>query len=90
MSMERPYTKQDDGPDEIQRLEVETGIQPPGCRHKDAWEQIRFHDGNGERLARALGWFSIGFGLVEVAAPRGLANLIATLYYLKATGSRPR
>jgi uncharacterized membrane protein len=29
-----------------------------------------------ERLARALGWFSIGLGLAEVAAPRGLANMI--------------
>jgi uncharacterized membrane protein len=29
-----------------------------------------------ERAARALGWFSIGLGLAEVAAPRRLARLI--------------
>jgi len=29
-----------------------------------------------ERLAHALGWFSIGLGLAEIAAPRGLAKLI--------------
>lgn len=30
----------------------------------------------GEGLARSLGWFSIGLGLAEVAAPRGVARLI--------------
>ncbi len=29
-----------------------------------------------ERLAHALGWLSIGLGLAEIAAPRGLAKLI--------------
>jgi uncharacterized membrane protein len=29
-----------------------------------------------EQLARGLGWFSIGLGLAEVIAPRGLARLI--------------
>jgi uncharacterized membrane protein len=29
-----------------------------------------------ERLAHALGWLSIGLGLAEIAAPRGLARLI--------------
>jgi uncharacterized membrane protein len=29
-----------------------------------------------ERLAHALGWFSIGLGFAEIAAPRGLAKLI--------------
>ena len=31
---------------------------------------------NAERLALGLGWFSIGLGLVEVAAPRSLARAI--------------
>lgn len=31
---------------------------------------------NGEELARGLGWFSIGLGLAEVAAPRGIAKVV--------------
>lgn len=31
---------------------------------------------NAERLANALGWFSIGLGLAELAAPRAVAQLI--------------
>jgi hypothetical protein len=30
----------------------------------------------GGQLARALGWFSLGLGLVEVVAPRKLGKLI--------------
>jgi uncharacterized membrane protein len=29
-----------------------------------------------ERLARGLGWFSIGLGLAQIAAPRGVARMI--------------
>jgi len=35
-----------------------------------------FVPGREGQLARALGWFSIGLGLAEVAAPRGLARTI--------------
>jgi uncharacterized membrane protein len=31
---------------------------------------------NDEKLARALGWFSIGLGLAQLAAPRGVAKMI--------------
>lgn len=31
---------------------------------------------SGEGLANALGWFSIGLGLAQIAAPRGVARLI--------------
>ncbi|HEY1402568.1 MAG TPA: SRPBCC family protein [Pyrinomonadaceae bacterium] len=31
---------------------------------------------NGEELARGLGWFSIGLGLAEVAAPSGIATVV--------------
>ncbi|HEY6399892.1 MAG TPA: SRPBCC family protein [Blastocatellia bacterium] len=31
---------------------------------------------NEEKIARGLGWFSIGLGLAEIAAPEGLAKLI--------------
>jgi uncharacterized membrane protein len=33
-------------------------------------------NGNSERLVNALGWFSIGLGLAELAAPRAVAQLI--------------
>lgn len=45
----------------------------PGDRGRDTPES---DDAHGERLARALGWFSIGLGLAEVVAPRGVARLI--------------
>jgi uncharacterized membrane protein len=32
--------------------------------------------GNGSGLSRAMGWFSIGLGLAQVAAPRRMARLI--------------
>jgi hypothetical protein len=32
--------------------------------------------GREKQLARALGWFSIGLGLTEVVAPRGIARLV--------------
>jgi len=31
---------------------------------------------NGEELARGLGWFSIGLGLAETLAPRGIAKIV--------------
>jgi uncharacterized membrane protein len=46
------------------------------------------------RLARGLGWFSIGLGLAEVAAPRAVARLIgireddSTNSVMRAMGSR--
>jgi len=33
-------------------------------------------DSNAERLAKGLGWFSIGLGLAQIAAPREMAHLI--------------
>jgi sugar lactone lactonase YvrE len=38
-------------------------------------------NGNGAALARALGWFSIGLGLVEAITPRSTARLIGTEGY---------
>lgn len=32
--------------------------------------------GNGERLARGLGWLSVGLGIAHVVAPRALARMI--------------
>jgi uncharacterized membrane protein len=33
-------------------------------------------DGGAERLARSLGWFSLGLGLTQLTAPRGVARMI--------------
>ena len=43
-------------------------------RADDAVE--RTDDRQSERLARALGWFSIGLGLAEVVAPHSVARLV--------------
>jgi uncharacterized membrane protein len=68
-----------------------TTLQPPSetkRRWEDVGEPTRFEWDQGpelvsrhqadrtERTARALGWFSIGLGLAEVAAPRRVARLI--------------
>jgi uncharacterized membrane protein len=45
------------------------------CRNGDQHDRDSQND-NAERLANALGWFSIGLGLAELAAPRALAQLI--------------
>src|SRR3954469_404860 len=45
----------------------------PGGRYQ---EGRRRSEGNGERLAQGLGWFSLGLGLAQIAAPGGMARLI--------------
>jgi len=48
-----------------------------GSRHEGAGrQQSGFNNMNEERLANALGWFSIGLGLAQLAAPRGMARLV--------------
>ena len=44
-----------------------------GGRHG---EGRRRSGGNGERLAQGLGWFSLGLGLAQIAAPDRMARLI--------------
>jgi uncharacterized membrane protein len=41
----------------------------------ELWEQTGLKDIGAERLARGLGWFSIGLGLTELLAPRLVAKL---------------
>jgi uncharacterized membrane protein len=38
-------------------------------------EQLGLQNVNEERLARGLGWFSLGLGLAELLAPRGVAKI---------------
>jgi uncharacterized membrane protein len=48
-------------------------------RHaRDGQQQTGLLNVNAEQLARGLGWFSIGLGLAEVLAPRGVAKLAGT------------
>jgi uncharacterized membrane protein len=63
-------------------------------RALDAWQQREPHDTREERLARALGWVSIGLGVAALAAPHGVARLIgikdggASRTTLRAVGLR--
>jgi uncharacterized membrane protein len=46
---------------------------------RNYWSELKpsaLVNGNGEQIARGLGWFSIGLGLAEVAAPRALARFL--------------
>jgi len=45
-------------------------------RARDQVESSREAGGTGDSLANGLGWFSIGLGLAQIAAPRGMARLI--------------
>ena len=51
--------------------------EPPRLRRTDhgSSKQARSSRTTDHRLARALGWFSIGLGLAEVVAPRHVAKL---------------
>jgi uncharacterized membrane protein len=40
------------------------------------WDRTAESNGRAERLATALGWFSLGLGIAEVAAPSRVAQLI--------------
>lgn len=55
------------------------GQMPRAARHGDMG-RVRQRNAirglNEERLARGLGWFSIGLGLAEIVAPRRLTRLI--------------
>jgi uncharacterized membrane protein len=74
--MERTSTPQDGRTESIQRVAGGTATLRSDRPHVPGRQQSRVVNGNGEGLARALGWFSIGLGLAEVVAPRGLAKLI--------------
>ena len=43
---------------------------------RDLTPQLTQSDESTERLAKGLGWFSIGLGLAEILAPKQLASLI--------------
>jgi uncharacterized membrane protein len=51
-----------------------------GAHIRDGWDGGERRNGSGwlnkQKIARSLGWFSIGLGLAEIAAPRRLTKLI--------------
>src|SRR4030095_15145829 len=50
---------------------------PNETKRSEMYDVDRIEEGgDGRGLARALGYFSIGLGAAEVAAPRAMANLI--------------
>lgn len=69
----------------------EVGYRDNRFREMDGWQQ---EDGGGNRLARALGWFSIGLGLAQIALPRRVAQMIGvrddryTCAVIQAVGMR--
>jgi len=54
----------------------DTGGEMPARNGRETDRTEREGSEDGEGLARALGWFSIGLGLTQIIAPRGLARMI--------------
>src|SRR5438309_8488718 len=54
--------------------DVLTAAQPRAARQQERKETIAGLDEG--RLARFLGWFSIGLGVTEVVAPRAVARIV--------------
>src|SRR6185503_16017655 len=52
------------------------GEQQHAWQDREQQRQNASKDARQERLRTALGWFSIGLGLAEVLAPKGLARVI--------------
>ncbi|HWR50241.1 MAG TPA: SRPBCC family protein [Bryobacteraceae bacterium] len=53
-----------------------SSLQRMGDKPGNGWRQRVLGNVKEERLATGLGWFSIGLGLAEVAAPQRMARLI--------------
>jgi uncharacterized membrane protein len=78
--------------------EEPTGValhaRPSATPDRDGGRQRGLMEINPERLARGLGWFSIGLGLAQLVAPRRLAQVIGvpdddnTRAVLRAVGLR--
>jgi uncharacterized membrane protein len=71
----RPTTKEAESGAGMQHF-AEHGARPKGYRIGNVGQQYGSSPGQEEQLAHGLGWFSIGLGLAEVLAPKGIAKLI--------------
>lgn len=79
-------------------MEATTGAassaRPAGTPGRDGWQQGGSKAGHPTRLARGLGWFSIGLGLAQLVAPRAVSQVIGvrddgnTRTVLRAVGLR--
>jgi uncharacterized membrane protein len=74
--MQMQHTGQSTGPGSAQHAPARSFTQPRDRRPGQLRRYNGAKNGQGVGLARALGWFSIGLGLAEVVAPRGIARLV--------------
>jgi uncharacterized membrane protein len=59
-----------------QRIQAENLRGNGGVRGREGFGQSRVMGLNAERVARGLGWFSIGLGAAELLAPGAIARLV--------------
>src|SRR4051812_42662061 len=65
---------------ERQQQPQNASVAPPPKQENSTTQQTRKSNGNGHqnapsRMAKGLGWFSLGLGLAELLAPRGIAKI---------------
>ena len=65
-------------PSREQHTTDDSGVQQRDRQYLNLKRQGASNNTSEERIATGLGWFSIGLGLAEVLAPKGLAKLIGT------------
>ena len=69
-------------PGSAQQMEVrateDRSIEQSHRHYRNGGRHARVKDAGAERLAKGLGWFSIGLGLAEVIAPKSLARLVGS------------
>jgi uncharacterized membrane protein len=76
MDMAIQQATRNDRPAGAQRMEIDIAPRSPGRYEQNGRLERRSEAGREERLAGGLGWFSIGLGLAQVAAPGAAARLI--------------
>jgi uncharacterized membrane protein len=71
-------TRQALAPTRQQHTAAESRVKQRDRQYLNVKRQMASNGTSEERLATGLGWFSIGLGLAEVLAPKGLAKLVGT------------
>jgi uncharacterized membrane protein/uncharacterized protein YjeT (DUF2065 family) len=75
-SMAIQQTKRALAPRHEQPAKTDVSAAPRRHQAQNDYQPTSPKQGKQDQLAMALGWFSIGLGLAEVLAPKGLAKLI--------------